>query len=222
MAGLGDTSPVVNVGAGSGSYEPQDREVVAVEPAAVMLAQRSATAAPAVRAAAEALPFRDDTFGAALAVLTVHHWSDRAAGLAELRRVASGPVVLFARDPHAAPAWWLHQYFPATGRLEAGRETPLGQLEAMLGGRLDVIPVPIPADCIDGFNAAYWSRPEAYLDPEIRAPMSALTLIPAADLANGLRRLEADLAGGEWDSRWGELRSLDELDLGYRVLVAAR
>lgn len=158
-AALKDESPVVNVGAGSGSYEPRDRSVVAAEPSAVMLSQRPASAAPAVRAVAEALPFGDGSCGAAMGVLTVHHWRDRARGLAEMRRVARGPVVLFVRDPHAVPSWWLHHYFPATARLEESRETPLSQMAQMLGGRLDVIPVPIPADCTDGFNAAYWGRP---------------------------------------------------------------
>jgi SAM-dependent methyltransferase len=219
-AALQDASPVVNVGAGSGSYEPRDRPVVAVEPSAVMLSQRPAAAAAAVRGVAEALPFGDGAFGAAMGVLTVHHWRDRARGLAEMRRIARGPVVLFTRDPRAVPWWWLHHYFPATARLEASRETPLGQLARMLGGRLEVIPVPIPADCTDGFNAAYWRRPHAYLDPQVWRPMSALALIPEADRAEGMRHLRADLDSGEWDRRWGHLLALDELDLGYRVVTA--
>jgi SAM-dependent methyltransferase len=219
-AALADASPVVNVGGGSGSYEPRDRPVVAAEPSTVMLAQRPAGAAAAVRAVAEALPFGDGAFGAAMGVLTVHHWRDRARGLAEMRRVARGPVVLFVRDPRAVPWWWLHHYFPATGRLEASRETPLDQLADGLGGQVDVITVPIPADCADGFNAAYWRRPRAYLDPQVWRPMSALALIPEADRAAGMRRLRADLDSGEWDRRWGHLLARDELDLGYRVLVA--
>jgi hypothetical protein len=148
---------------------------------------------------AEALPFGDGAFGAAMGVLTVHHWSNRARGLAEMRRVSRGPVVLFLRDPHPVPRWWLHRYFPATARLEASRETQMAQ---MLGGHLEVIPVPIPADCTDGFNAAYWRRPRAYLDPQVWRPMSALALIPEADRADGMRRLRADLHSGEWDRRW--------------------
>ena len=221
-AALDDASPVVNVGAGSGSYEPRDRPVVAAEPSAVMISQRPAGTAPAVRAVAEALPFGDGAFGAAMGVLTLHHWRDRAQGLAEARRVARGPVVLFLRDPHAVPFWWLHHYFPATARLEASRETPLGQVAQMLGGRLDVIPVPIPADCTDGFNAAYWRRPQAYLDPDVWRPMSALALIAEADRADGMRRLQADLSTGEWNRRWGHLLALSELDLGYRVVAARR
>jgi SAM-dependent methyltransferase len=219
-AALDDASPVVNVGAGAGSYEPRDRPVVAVEPSAVMIAQRPARAAPAVRAVAEALPFGDGAFGAAMGVLTVHHWRDRARGLAEMRRVTRGPVVLFARDPRAVPTWWLHHYFPATARLEASRESPLDQLAQMLNKHLDVTPAPIPADCTDGFNAAYWRRPHAYLDPQIWRPMSALALIPDADRAEGMRRLQADLDNGEWHRRWGHLLELDQLDLGYRVVAA--
>jgi SAM-dependent methyltransferase len=219
-AALEDASPVVNVGAGGGSYEPEDRPVVAAEPSAVMVSQRPAGAAPVVRAVAEALPFRDGAFGAAMGVLTLHHWRDRARGLAEMRRVARGPVVLFIRDPKAAPPWWLYHYFPATARLEARRETPLHQVSQMLGARLEVTPVPIPADCSDGFNGAYWRRPAAYLDPQVWRPMSALALIGDADRANGMRHLRADLASGEWDRRWGHLRALSELDLGYRVVTA--
>ena len=221
-AALADASSVLNVGAGSGSYEPPDRGVVAAEPSAVMLSQRPPGAAVAVRAAAETLPFRDGAFDAAMGVLTVHHWRDRAQGLAEMRRVARGPVVLFTRDPRPVPFWWLHYYFPATARLEASRETPLDELASMLGGRLEVTPVPIPADSTEGFNAAYWRRPRAYLDPEVWRPMSALSLIPAADRTEGMRRLRADLDSGEWERRWGQLLTLGELDLGYRVLTARR
>lgn len=216
---LGDASPVVNVGAGTGSYEPPDRPVAAVEPSAVMLAQRPPGSAPAVRAFAEALPFRDDALGAAMGVLTIHHWQDRTRGLTEMRRVARDRVVLFLRDPQAARTWWLHDYFPATARLVADRETRLAEIAAALG-QLDVIPVPVPADCSDGFEAAYWRRPRAYLDPEVWSSMSALALIPDADREQGLRRLRADLDSGEWERRWGHLLALDELDLGYRVVTA--
>ncbi len=221
LAALGGASPVVNVGAGPGSYEPRDRLVVAVEPSAVMVRPAPAGGgAAAVRAQAEALPFGDGTFGAAMAVLTVHHWTDRARGLAEMRRVADGPVVLFVCDPRR-PAWWLHHYFPASRRLEARRETPLDELARLLGRPLEVIPVPVPADCADGFNGAYWRRPRAYLDPRVWRPMSALALIPDADREEGMHRLRADLDSGEWHRRWGHLLGLDELDLGYRVVVAA-
>lgn len=219
-AALGDATSVVNVGAGAGSYEPEDRPVVAAEPSAVMLAQRPAGAAPAVQARAEALPFGDASTDAAMGVLTVHHWSDRARGLAEMRRVARGPVVLFVRDPHATASWWLYDYFPATKRLLAGRGTPLDELASALGGELEVTPVPVPADCADGFEAAYWRRPHAYLDPRVHRAMSALAQIPDADRETGLRRLREDLDRGEWERRQGHLLRLDELDLGYRIVTA--
>jgi hypothetical protein len=151
-----------------------------------------------------------------MGVLAVPHWRDRARGLTEMRRVARGPVVLFVRDPRAVPSWWLHDYFPATKQLETSRETSLDQLASLLGRPLDVIPVPIPA----GFNAAYWRRPRAYLDPQVWRPMSALALILDAGRERGMRRLRADLGSGEWDRRWGHLVALDELDFGYLVVTA--
>jgi SAM-dependent methyltransferase len=218
-AALGDASSVVNVGAGAGSYEPRDRRVVAVEPSATMIAQRPPGAGPAIQAVAERLPFADDEFDAAMAVLTIHHWSDRTRGLLELKRVARERVVLFIRDPAANRSWWLYDYFPATERLVAGRETGLEQVAAVLG-QLEVIPVPIPAACRDGFEAAFWRRPHAYLDPLAVRGMSALALIPDADRDAGQRALRADLESGVWRERFGELLARDELDLGYRVVIA--
>jgi SAM-dependent methyltransferase len=217
---LGDAPSVLNVGAGCGSYEPPDRHVVALEPSAVMLRQRLAGAAPAVRAVAEALPFADGSFGAAMGVLTVHHWRDRARGLAEMRRVARGPVVLFIGHRNGLRRWWLHEYFPATERLEANRGVRADQVAGALGGQVTVVPVPIPAECADGFNGAYWRRPASILDPAVWRSMSALSLIPDADRAAGMRRLKADLDSGEWHRRWGHLLSQGELDLGYGLVIA--
>jgi ubiquinone/menaquinone biosynthesis C-methylase UbiE len=154
LEALGDAEPVVNVGAGTGSYEPRDREVVAVEPSAVMASQRSDTAAPVVRSVAEALPFPERTFQAAMGVLTIHHWTNLKLGLEEMQRVASR-VVLFLRDPAAAPHWWLYDYFPATARLVTARETPLSLIGELLRSSVSATPVAIPADCVDGFEAAY-------------------------------------------------------------------
>ena len=219
-AALAGADSVLNVGAGTGSYEPDDRPVVAVEPSPVMLAQRPAGAAPAVRAAAEALPFGDGAFGAAMAVLSLHHWADQERGLAEMRRVARGPVVLFGgTEPTLNTSWWLHDYFPATRRLVHGRNVPAGRIAAVLGPLVQV-PVPIPADCADGFEAAYWRRPAAILDPAVWQATSALSLTGAADREAGMARLAADLDSGEWQRRYGHLLALDELDLGYRVLIA--
>jgi SAM-dependent methyltransferase len=216
---LGDARTVVNVGAGTGSYEPTDRPVIPIEPSTAMASQRDPALPPAVLGVAESLPLADDTADAAMAVLTIHHWTDRRRGLAEMRRVARHTVVLFLRDPAVAQTWWLHEYFPATARLVASRETPLGAVADVLGP-LQVRPVPIPAGCRDGFEAAYWQRPQAFLDSGVCAAMSALALIPAPDRDAGVRRLRDDLASGEWTRRHGRLLELDELDLGYRVVTA--
>jgi SAM-dependent methyltransferase len=216
-AALGGARTVLNVGAGGGSYEPPGRRVVAAEPSIVMIAQRPGDSAPAVRAVAEALPFPDGAFDAAMGVLTMHHRADRDRGLAEMHRVAKR-VVLFLRDPARARPWWLGHYFPATARLEAARETPVADIARVLGP-LDVIPVPIPGTCTDGFNGAYWRRPRAILDPAVWGPMSALSMIPDADRALGMSRLRADLDSGAWERRWGHLLGLAELDLGYCVAV---
>jgi SAM-dependent methyltransferase len=218
---LGAAASVVNVGAGTGSYEPGDRRVVAVEPSPVMAAQRPAGAAPCVRATAEALPFADGAFGAAMAILSLHHWTDKPRGLAELRRVARGPVVMFGGcEPELNTSWWLHDYFPATRRLVFARTYPPERIAAVLGP-VTLIPVPIPADCVDGFEAAYWRRPDALLDPAVWAATSALSMISEAERSAGLARLAADLASGTWLATYGHLLEQDELDLGYRVIVAA-
>jgi SAM-dependent methyltransferase len=210
----------VNVGAGAGSYEPRHGRVVAVEPSWAMIRQRPLGAGRAVQAYAEALPFGDRAFDAALAILTVHHWSDRERGLAELRRVARR-VVLFTWDPAAADRFWLTtEYFPGIVALDLPRFPPMRELAARLG-RVQVQPVPIPADCADGFLGAWWRRPEAYLDPATRRGISSFAQIPRAQLMRGLRELRADLRSGAWDRRHGHLRQAAELDLGYRLVVAS-
>jgi SAM-dependent methyltransferase len=217
---LGAAASVLNVGAGTGSYEPGDRRVVTVEPSPVMAAQRPADAAPCVRAAAEALPFTDGAFGAAMAVLSLHHWTDKPRGLAEMRRVSYGPVVLFGGcDRHLNTSWWLHDYFPATRKLVFERTYPPDRIAEVLGP-VTLIPVPIPADCADGFEAAYWRRPAAILDPAVWAATSALSLISDAERTAGMDRLRADLASGAWREAYGYLLEQSELDLGYRVIVA--
>lgn len=215
---LGDARTVVNVGAGTGSYEPTDRRVVAVDPSPVMLAQRAPGAAPAVRGAAEALPFPTGAFDAALATLTLHHWTDLAAGVAELRRVAARGVVLTFDTVHELDQWIVAEYLPEmTGQALFDFPT-IEELAAMLDA--DVEAVPVPFDCTDGFTGAYWGRPEAYLDPAVRAGMSAMRTMDQGLVTERMERLRADLASGAWDARWGHLRTLPELDLGYRLLVS--
>jgi SAM-dependent methyltransferase len=210
LRALGDADSVVNVGAGAGAYEPRDRRVIAVEPARTMIRQRPPGSAPVVRAVAGALPFADRAFAAALAVLTIHHWPDVTAGLAECRRVARDRVVILTWDPDAPP-FWLHDYVPALWAHDRAIFPPLGAL-----GARAVAPVPIPHDCVDGFLGAYWRRPEAYLDPAVRFAMSTFSRI---DAAAGIARLARDLADGTWAARHGDLLALTELDVGYRVIT---
>ena len=219
-AALGDARSVVNVGAGTGAYEPTDREVLAVEPSASMIAARPSQAAPAVQAAAESLPLADDSYDAAMAILTMHHWSDVAAGLTELRRVARHRIVLFTWDPEFDDALWLTQrYFPGI-RTQDRVCFPRFELIERILGPLDVEPVPIPYECTDGFLGSRWRRPSAYLDPQVRDGMSGFSRLTEAETATGIKRLRDDLESGAWRERFDHLLDLDEMDLGYRLIVA--
>lgn len=213
---LGEARSVLNVGAGAGSYEPTDRRVTALEPSIEMIRQRPAAAAPAVQGRAEALPFANRSFDAAMAVLTVHHWQDQEQGLAEMRRVAKGPVVILTYDP-AFRGFWLADYIPALVTLDEAQMPGMGALERRLGP-LRVSAVPIPHDCADGFLCAYWRRPAAYLDPRVRAAISSFWAV--GDVSGALGRLDADLRSGAWAQRYGALLGRDALDCGYRLVVA--
>jgi SAM-dependent methyltransferase len=215
-AALGDARSVVNVGAGVGSYEPTDREVLAVEPSETMIAQRPAAAAPCIRASAEQLPLDDKSFDAALAINTVQHWSDLRAGLRELKRVARERVVIFLRN--ARPFWLTDDYLPMLNP-SAKHQRIAAIIEEELSPQ--TIPVLLPRDCADGVFTAYWARPEMYLDEEVRRNISNFALAPERDVAVGLQRLRDDLASGAWDRKYGELRTSDALDLGHRILIAA-
>jgi SAM-dependent methyltransferase len=218
-AALGDARSVINVGAGAGAYEPP-QTVLAVEPSPVMISQRPAGSAPAVQARAEALPVADAAADAAMALLTVHHWADLEAGVAELRRVARRRVVVFTWDQRVTRKFWLvREYLPEAAAFDDARTPPVEQLAALLGGAR-IEPVPIPHDCRDGFGTAYWRRPQAYLDPVVRAGMSVLAQPGDAALAAGLRRLESDLAAGAWHERHRDLLEQDSFDGGYRLLIA--
>ena len=215
---LGGARTVCNVGAGAGSYEPEDADVVAVEPARTMLAQRGPDASDrVVQGVAEQLPFPDRSFEASMAVLTVHHWVDADGGLAELRRVADRTVV-FGFDPGKSRRYWLCDYLPMIGDLDDERAPSVEQQADALGARVEVVPIPV--DCTDGFLCAWWRRPEAYLDPAVRAAISSLAMFDEADLSPGLERLRADLDSGEWRRRYAELFERDDWDWGYRLFVA--
>ena len=218
-AALGAARTVLNVGAGTGSYEPPDREVTAVEPSAVMRAQRLPGAAPCVAAGAESLPFEDQSFDAAMAFSTVHHWHDPIAGLREMRRVARR-VVVFTHD--ASETGWLHRfwltrdYLPEVAGLVAGRPS-VDRLAGAIGARIE--PVLIPWDCADGFFEAYWRRPETYLDDHARRAVSVWTRVGREAEQRAVDRLRDDLATGRWAERNRELLALDAAELGLRLLV---
>lgn len=218
-AALGPARSVLNVGAGAGAYEPADRLTVAVDPSAVMLAQRPRSAAPAVQALAEALPFAALTVDAVLAVLTVHHWRDHRTGLAECMRVARQRVVLFTWDPESSGFWLVQDYLPEFMVLDRAQFPSMQTLVSAAGpdARVAVAPVPIPHDCEDGFLGAYWRRPEAYLDAGVRAGISSFARLPDAEAR--LQMLRADLDAGAWGKRYGTLLERDELDLGYRLVI---
>lgn len=216
LSALGNAGSVVNVGAGAGAYEPTDRFVVAVEPSMTMIEQRTSAAAEIVQATATSLPFGHDSFDAGLAVLTVHHWPDRALGLSELRRVVRNRIVVLTWDP-ASPGFWLTDYLPEIFHLDRPPFPTIGEFRRLLGP-VRVQTIPVPHDCTDGFLGAHWRRPHAYLDGRVRAAISTFSKLTEID--SSLGRLHADLVSGKWRRRYGELLQLTELDLGYRLIVA--
>jgi SAM-dependent methyltransferase len=217
---VGGAPSVVNIGAGTGAYEPPNRRVVAVEPSDRVIAQRRTGAAPVVKASAEALPFRDDGYSAAMAILTIHHWEDPLAGLREMRRVARRRAVVLTLDPAAVDSFWLYEYFPAVARADARRFPPLDVVTRTLGGDVRVEVVPIPHDCRDGILGAYWRRPSLYLASHVRRSISTLAAVGDDALLDGLALLSEDLRMGAWDAANSWLLDRDELDLGYRLVVA--
>jgi uridine kinase len=219
-AALGDARTVLNVGAGAGSYEPDDRYVVAVEPSAAMRAQRPTHRVPAVDAVAERLPFAAASFDAAMATITVHQWRDLDAGLRELRRVSRGVVAIVTADGPALTNFWLADYVPDLITGEQRRFPPIEHIVGVLGGTTDVVPIPIPHDCVDGFAEAYYARPEAFLDADVRASQSAWTFLDPAVVAGGLSLLADDLATGAWDRTYGHLRAQPAWLGALRLIIA--
>jgi SAM-dependent methyltransferase len=217
-AALGDAASVVNIGAGAGSYEPPGRTVIAIEPSEVMIRQRPAGAAPCLQGSAEALPLETDSVDAAMAILSAHHWADLERGFREMARVARKRAVLLTWVPDAAPFWLTDEYFPEIMAHDRTIFPGSSVLAAMLDraiGPVRLMPLPIPHDCIDGMLAAYWRRPDLYLDAERRSAISSFSRINAEP---GLARLRADLSSGRWAERNRLLLELDELDVGYRMV----
>ncbi|MEU4162116.1 class I SAM-dependent methyltransferase [Actinoplanes sp. NPDC026670] len=218
-AALGEARTVLNVGAGAGSYEPADRYVVAVEPSARMRAQRPPAAVPAIDATAEDLPFDDGAFDAVMATVTVHQWADPGRGLAELRRVARGPVVVLTFDGDALDRFWLAEYAPELIAAERRRFPAISTIAAAIGASTDVVEVPIPIDCTDGFTEAFYARPEQFLDSRVRAAQSAWGFVDDTATDRAVGRLRADLDSGAWDNRYQHLRNQPQFTGSLRLLV---
>jgi len=217
-AALGTSRSVLNVGAGTGSYEPPDRYVVAVEPSRTMIAQRPAKGTPVLQAAAENLPLADGRFGVAMALVTLHHWRDWAAGLREMQRVANRVVVLhFDPELFHSGFWLVRDYLPEIAELEL-KIPSVQQVAAALGEDVEVRTLPVPWDCTDGFLAAFWRRPQAYQDPAVRRSMSGLQLLDPQVLTRGMTQLRIDLKDGTWQRKNNHLLELDALDLGWRLI----
>ena len=213
--GLGGAQSVLNVGAGTGSYEPVDRSVTAVEPSIEMIRKRTSSAAKVIQASAHDLPFDDATFDASMAILTIHHWADKEAGMREVRRVTRGRIVVLTYDPTYRP--WLTDYLPELAELDEAQMPAMDDFKRWLGD-VQVKPLLVPHDCTDGFLYSYWRRPSAYLDATIRSGSSSFWTIKAVDFA--LERLKQDLETGEWSRKYGKLLSLDSYDAGYRLILA--
>jgi SAM-dependent methyltransferase len=220
-AALGDAKTVLNVGAGAGSYEPTDRYVVPLEPSRVMRSQRPRHLAPALTGSADAIPFDDDAFDAAMVVLSVHHWTDRSRCLREIRRVTRGPVLVLTFDPDAPTEFWMGDYAPELVAIERQRYGTLDSVTTPLGGRVRVIPIEVPRDCLDGFQVAFYARPDAFLDPLIRRAQSAWSSLAPGVEDRIVKALSADLGSGRWEEKYGHLRDVPAIPCQLRLIVAA-
>ena len=215
VSALGGGQSVLNIGAGTGSYEPSDRQVVALEPSAVMISQRGVTAAPVIQGMAEQLPFSDNSFDAAMGLLTLHHWTDWQAGLLEAMRVVRQRLVLFSWVGYTND-FWLTDYFPEIGPISSeGFPTPEDIATVM--GSFECVPVPVPYDCQDGFLCSYWRRPAAYLDPMVRQAISTFARI--GDQESRLARLATDLETGVWAQKYATILDAEDMDYGYRLMT---
>jgi SAM-dependent methyltransferase len=215
---LGDAASVLNVGAGAGSYEPSDRYVVAIEPSASMRSQRR-VGRPAINGIAESLPFDDDAFDLVMATITVHQWNDPLKGLSELRRVSRGKVLVLTFDSEVLLEFWLNHYSPEVIAAERRRYPDISVIGKAIGSSYDVVPVTVPQDCTDGFGEAFYGRPERFLDPAVRKAQSGWGFVDGPDEQRFVEHLTSDLASGEWDRRWGQLRTQAEYDASLRLLV---
>lgn len=219
LAALGDSQQIINVGAGTGSYEPKNRSVIAVEPSREMIQQRGKSKAPTVIASAEQLPFMDESFDASLAILTIHHWLDWQAGLREMWRVTRDHMVILTWDSTHPGFWLVQDYFPDILDCDRKIFPTIPEIESVLG-TINIQIVLIPHDCTDGFLGAYWRRPSAYLDAEVRLSISSFSRI--AHIQSRLDRLQADLESGAWAAKNAEILELEQLDIGYRLVICSK
>jgi hypothetical protein len=217
---LGDARTVCNVGAGAGSYEPEDRYVLAIEPSEAMRTQRPKHLAPAINGIAEQLPLDDQSVDASMALVTVHQWRDLSAGLRELRRVTRGPIIVLTFDGDALDLFWLAKYAPQLISVERRRYPAIETIAHALGKSVEVQTVPIPIDCVDGFTEAYYARPEAFLDAEVRGSQSAWSFVPMEDQLLFVKVLGNDLKSGTWDRKYGEWRTKPHFEGSLRLIVS--
>ncbi|MBP6426772.1 MAG: class I SAM-dependent methyltransferase [Bacteroidia bacterium] len=218
---LADSETVINIGAGSGSYEPEDKYVIAVEPSITMRTQRIANGKiPAINAKADSLPFDDRSFDAAMAMVTVHHWPDIEKGISEIRRVTKKRIVIMTFDPDALDDFWNVNYFPQLIEIERARYPSITRLQKALSAKTEVIKIPIPLDCVDGFQETYYGRPEAFLEKEVRMAQSAWGFLPADLEKKYLQNLSNDLQSGAWDKKFGHFRTQPNFTGALRLIVA--
>ncbi len=213
---LTGSNSIVNIGAGAGSYEPRSMNLVAIEPSLEMINQRPADASPVIKAFVESLPFEDDSFSHSMTVLSMHHWKDRKVAFGEVKRVTTKRFIAVTWNPSSDPYWLTEEYFPEIHSIDQSIFPSLDELATAFPG-MKFYPLPIPANCIDGFTAAYWARPHAYLDPQVRSRMSTFSKIE--NLYTGLKKLSADLKSDYWEKRYTQLQALNQLDVGYTVAV---
>jgi SAM-dependent methyltransferase len=218
---LGSAKTILNVGAGSGSYEPDDKYVLALEPSANMRAQRNASKAPAVIGSAEYLPFDDKSFDACMAMVTIHHWPDLEKGLKELKRVARARVVILTFNPELLSNFWTNEYFPELVEIESKRFPGIDSLINCLGGNCEVVKIPIPFDCVDGFQEAFYNRPEAFLRKDVRTAQSAWGYLKDGEEEILVRRLSDDLSSGAWDKKYSHYRTQDSFEGSLTLIVAS-
>ena len=217
---LGDARTVLNVGAGTGSYEPVDRHVVAIEPSIVMRRQRSPSHSPALIGTADSIPFDDLSFDAAMAVLTIHHWPNLTQGLREVRRVTKGSVVIMTFDPDAETEFWLADYLPEMTVVEKARYPSLHIIEESIGTRCKVVPIPVTLRCNDKFQVALYGRPEEFLKQEVRDAQSAWKFLPDGVEARFEEELRDDIASGVWNEKYGHLRTQPSISCQLRLVVS--